>query len=815
MFVRSVCIACLCLSIAFAWEDDILKKIVNRFTAYQAVNPQEKVYLHLDKPYYSVGETIWLKGYLFDGSTHVADTISRVLYVDLIEGSTGKVLQQKLLKPDQGAAEGDFYLADTLAEGIYQIRAYTNWMRNFDEAFFFSRELRIYQPGTQTKRVTTRETEQLDVQFLPEGGTLVEDIETRIAYKVTNQYGKGVEVTGYVLENNQDTVVAFQSEHLGMGRFQFIPKPQKTYTAYVKSKYTTKQVAFPAIQSQGHVLIVDNLTNKELVKLFVFNNTPGTDQNLYLVGQMRGQVCLVAKGSTSKKNFVANVSRNRFPGDGIVQFTLFNESGQPLAERLAFIQTNQNTLKVSMKTDKPQYKPREKVTLEVEVKDAREQPIVGDFSLAVTDAGQIQTEANAENLVSYLLMSSDLKGVIEQPAYYFDPENMNARMHLDILMATQGWRRFSWKKVMEEDPAAPQYWVEQGIAITGKVARPRGKVLDKKEVNMTLYLTKSKADPLVQLTAAEADGSFGFYNLNFQDSVHVMLQAVAGKNDRNLSITLTKKNQPLIRITQTPFNPIELGADEFSNYLNNANKSLEIDRRIQSDKARQLKEIVVKAKKEEEEPDSRKLYGHADATVKFDQMNSAGAINIFQVLQGRIAGVSITGSGMDYTVQIRGAANFSGVVEPLFVVDGMPTTKDAVASIPPQQVDYVDILKGASAAVYGSRGGGGVMAIYTKRGGNNTEPSNEAIPGQLVYRMMGYAQIRECYVPNYEHPTSMDARPDFRSTVYWNPHVRTDQNGKATLIFFNSDHTTTLRANLEGVTNEGLVGAGKMSYTVQ
>lgn len=800
------------LLLAFTAED-VLTRIVNRFNAYQREFPQEKVYLHCDRPYYALGETIWFKGYLFDAASHRADTVSRVLYVDLIRN--GKTLLQKRFLPNEGMATGDFYLADTLQEGQYQIRAYTNWMRNFDEDFFFTREFQVYQP-TVTERNVVQAKDECSIQFFPEGGDLVQDIESRVGFKAINQSGRSVAIQGVILENDKDTVTAFQSEHLGMGRFMMTPQAGKTYTAIVKHGTSTQRVPLPNVQPQGHVLIVDNLSNKDMIRVFIFNQLPATEANkeLYIVAQMRGEILFVAKGTTGKKTFVANVPRAKFTEEGIVQFTLFGANAEPLAERLAYVRQPNSVLSLELKTDKAAYKPREKVTLDFEAKDAAGRPVLGDFSLTVTDAGQVTPERYPQTLVSYLLMSSDLKGFIEEPGYYFDPQNPNAVLHLDFLMMTQGWRRFNWKQVLTEEPKNPAYWVEQGLSLTGKVTRPNGKILEKKGINVTLFMTPPRQAPVLEAVSAEADGSYAFHNLYFGDSVKVMVQAVAGKNDRNLSVTLHGFPQPTVRLTKTPFQPVDMQAEAFAEYLSRANENLQIERQFRLDKARLLKEITVKARRPED-MDGRKIYGHADATVKFDQMNSSGATSIFQVLQGRVAGLNITGGGMDYTVQIRGAMNFSGVVEPLFVLDGMPVDKQTVATIPPTEVDYVDVLKGASAAIYGSRASGGVISILTKRGNTTYDWSKEAVPGQLVRMLDGYAKVREFYSPDYSVDAPDNLRPDYRSTLYWNPHVQTDENGKARVTFYNTDHATQIQAQLEGACSDGRVGATKVSYRVQ
>jgi len=201
--------------------------------------------------------------------------------------------------------------------------------------------------------------------------------------------------------------------------------------------------------------------------------------------------------------------------------------------------------------------------------------------------------------------------------------------------------------------------------------------------------------------------------------------------------------------------------------------------------------------------------------VKFDPINTAGRMTVLDVIQGRIAGVQVMGSGMNAQVQIRGATNFSGIVAPLFVLDGMPVDIQMITSIPVQDVDRVDVLKGASAAIYGSRASGGVISVLTKRGGSNYDFSKDITPGTLVAKLPGYAPVREFYAPRYDVNKPEHVRPDYRATLFWEPMIQTDSDGKATVSFFTSDSKTTLRIRAEGTTFNGQVGIGRQSVRAE
>jgi TonB-dependent SusC/RagA subfamily outer membrane receptor len=816
----------------FTQEGDTLtEKIITKLEKYRTNTPQEKVYLHFDKPYYMAGETMWFKGYLFDGTTHKIDSVSRVMYVDLIDETNGKTIASRILNCD-GSTHGDIALPDSLEEGVYQIRAYTNYMRNYSDEFFFHQDFKVYQ-GSVKNRLTDanaqKMTEASDVQFFPEGGNSVVGLDSRIGFKALNILGKGVGIQGFVLDNTKDTVVAFQSEHLGMGMFNYTPEAKKTYTAYVKQndgRY--RQFGLPLAYEQGFTMAVDNISNKEKVKVFVSNNSPkpaDKSSEIIVVAHQRGQLCFMAKGNETQKTFGLSIPKNKIPDDGIVQITLMNAKGEPLCERLVFNnQDRQITLKIT--SDKVNYKIREKVTVNLEATDADGKPVEGNFSVAVTDANQVIPEPHQENLLTYLLLSSDisnlsgtdyysaLRGNIEQPAYYFDKENINANRHLDILMMTQGWRRFIWRDLMTDKESKITNLLENGLEVSGKALKPNGKIADK--VTLTLMIKNGKNTPQFQMGTTDSLGRYGFYGLDFSDSTQIFVQGMKQNGGKNLDITINpQKTSPKVRIVKIPYNPMEFNTQDLADFLKKANDAIELEKKLKLNKDQMLQEVVVKAKKIEE-PDARRIYGKANNSIKVDNILCAGATSVFQMIQGRVAGVQVSPNGSgSYSVIIRGVSSFTSSSEPLYLLDGMPVDAAAISSISPCDVDNIDVLKGAEAAIFGSRGSTGVIAILTKRGGSNYDYSKDPVSGVTIQKRTGYNVAREFYAPKYDVAIPDHVRPDFRSTLHWQPNVRTDATGKATLTYWNTDAKATIRIIAEGVSTQGRVGAGKAEYGVK
>lgn len=798
------------LLFAFTFEEDLLEKIVSKFDHYHNEFPQEKAYLHLDKPYYTAGETIWFKAYLMEANTLIPDTISVPLYIELIDNQRGKLIDKKILKLEGGSAAADFMLPDTLKAGYYSLRAYTNWMLNFDEKLLFSKDFKVYR-SNDTDQPAKLNAQEIDFQFFPEGGNLVEGIENRMAYKAIDALGNGLDVSGMILNDKGDTVINFESEHLGMGLMIFKPQVGEKYTAKIKYRNIyEKEVSLPTVEKQGFVMGIESVADKNNIRLFVGHNIENMTGQIAVVGQSQGKICYTAKTVSTKKVLLIKIPKNKFP-EGITQFTVFNDKGLPLCERLIYLK-NDSTLNINLLPNKTQYKTREKVTIDIEAKDAKGQPVSGDFSVSVTDAGQVLEKPFVENIASYLLLSSDLKGRIEQPAYYFSKENPDASRHLDILMMTQGWRRYQWNDIMKDELPKPKFLFERGLSISGEISRPNGKAFEK-PINLTFMFKLKDSTQLFGMGMAEKDGSFAAYNLNFVDSAKVIIQAIAGNSNRNTKIFVNRAFSPKVQVVAIPFNAVTFDEKELADYLKRTKEALDFERTLRFNKAIMLNEVTVKAKKKTQERDNRVLYDTPSKSLTIDRTMS-GYTNVLDLMRGRFAGVQVSGSANDPTITIRGVSSIMLSSEPMFLLDGMRTDKSAILMLPVPDVDKIDILTGAEASIYGTGAGGGVISILTKRGNPSYDYSQDEAMGVQNFRIAGYYPTKEFYAPKYDVDIPENLRPDFRSTIFWSPKVRTNANGKASITFFNTDSQGKVNVNLEGISSTGIPIVAKTTYSV-
>ncbi len=821
-------VAMLMAAFQFA-DDDFINRLITKVNAYRLHLPTEKVYLQTDRDTYLPGETVWLSGSLFDGATHRTDSVSAVLYVELIDTKSRQRTLYGQFRATNGHAPGQFTLPESLPGGTYRLRAFTGWMRNFSPDYFFTKDLLVLNPkATATagsSSTMAMETAKAggrtgrpalpDIQFLPEGGQLVAGLESRVAIKATGPDGRGVGAEGFLLNARNDTITGFSTSWLGMGTLTIKPEAGQTYTALILQPIGAPiRIKLPDVQPVGYSLAVDNLSNAANIRAYISSNKPGATGELTLVAQTRGQVVQVAKVPAGKSRVLVSLPRPAFP-EGVAHLTLFDEMHKPVCERLVFVDKN-NRLTISINPAKATVKPREKVVLDLTATDAAGQPVQGAFVLAVTDASQTTVpDTNGISLPNYLLISSDLTGTIEQPGAYFDTRDINRQQRLDLLLLTQGWRRFRWADVLQDSLAPPKYVVETGLSLTGRVTR-QGTQRSVGKASLTFMFTRRDSSRAFLAGETNDEGEFAAYNLDLTDTTSLLIQAVRNKNDRILSISLDQLLNPgIITLAPVPMNPVQFAADDLAEFIRRTNEYLELERQLRRNKGQILLDAVTVRAKRTEEQDPRKIYSQPDATVKFDPINTAGAISIFDVIRSRVAGVQVTGSGFNATVQIRGAANFGGAIEPLFVLDGMPVDKETLNGISVNDVDYVDVLKGPSASIYGSRAAGGVIVVMTKRGNRNPDVGKVAAEGVLVAKLPGYAPVREFYIPRYDQPKPEHIRPDYRTTLHWQPLVVTDAQGKATATFYASDAPTTLNIVAEGATPDGKPGAGRATVRVE
>lgn len=776
---------------------------ITRLTNQLKSFPEEKVYLQLDRPYYSAGERLWFRAFMVHSAIHTPLNLSRYIYVELLNAHNDVIIRKKIRPTDENVFFGQMDLAPELAEGWYSIRAYTNFMRNIDEAFFFRRKVYIGNSlkGLSGVAVNERTTSNMgnsalksndhdkaafDVQFFPEGGHLIAGNMQIVGFKAIGANGLGTDVTGRILDNTNNEVTAFKSTHLGMGKIMLMPEAGKTYTAICEDNMGQKQtIRLPEVSSQNYALCVQQTNTIMNITVLTPEQSVRTD-TLYLIGSLRGlpifQTTLLPEspGYTFSKNGMSS---------GVTEMILMNGKGEVVSERMVFV-TGNDDAKLSVALDKTNYQKRDAAHAAMILKDSNGNPIEGSFSVSITDDNDARIDSSETTIKSYMLLQSDIKGNIENPNGYFRPENKNASVELDMLMLTQGWTRYDSKAVIAGHYAkCDAYEVERGPIISGKVQNfPARRGISGDNVSMYFLNKKNHFDGATTDNA----GRFEFLCPEFPDSTKIRIDA-AKKTGQFVELVINPDTFPTCKVPCIFPDNLKQNT-QMKAFLKKSSQRYLIQNGMMSvnlDKVEVIAKKTDKYKKIREERGS--MYSDPSYTVGEEALSSA--TSLLDVLM-MTPGVTLNSTADG--VLIRNAV-------PLVMVDNMEYTMDEMRYLNVSEVKMIDILKDPSqTAIFGGKGANGVICIYLKRGNEITNEPVVLGRNQTEITPLGYSMPAEFYVPKYQVEANRQSTlPDLRSTIYWKPDLKTNAQGEADLFFFTADGTGTYTITAEGLTPKG------------
>ncbi|MEX0363110.1 MAG: TonB-dependent receptor plug domain-containing protein, partial [Allomuricauda sp.] len=763
-----------------------------------------------DRSDYYAGERIWFKAYLVKAGTNKPVSHDEIVYVDLIN-SKNEVLITKMLQTEQGSASGDFQIPLETADGMYTIRAYTNFMRNHGNSTFFRKNIRIGGGANLAgEKVFTGEKpvadlkdavlhlEKPDLQFFPEGGNLVNGFINRMGFKLVAPNGLGTNINGKVVDGSGKLITEFTSSHLGMGMLSFIPQNGENYLAEIQYNGNTFTYPLPNGLVSGTMMhVFDRGDHYQVeIKSSRVNGVNGLQLTAFQGGEE------VSKSKIEGKDQYAVVTLPKeLVKDGIVQFTLYDSAGQPICERLVFHHSERE--QVGMETSKKQYGKRELVDLEIKV-DEDAADFAANMSLSVSETALSAPKMGDIDIKTYLLLTSELKGEIENPAYYFNSNDPARRKNLDFLMMTQGWRSFIDHEV--EELRFPR---ETGITLKGRVVQSNSR--DKAVPALISLAYKNRTEAGYDVVETNEKGEFEFVDLHFKDStsIFVYANALSNKNKKNkrnkgsdpsFFIELDSFSTPEVKILESL--PLRSNkADYVSAYpvVLPENKPFIVD---EADLIR-LKETVVTENKLDKEANMKRkrkasLYIRPSYSLDYEQFRNNPIGNALTALQGRIPGVTVIGE----QVYIRN--RYDRV--PFYLLDGFPVAEQTIFDIPVTEIDFVDYIRPATTAMYGVNGANGIIAVYTLDGRERfykeRTPTENGV-GTLSYVHPGFGNSKKFYEPVYNKKDSKKGRADFRRTLHWEPNIELSPDGKAKVSFYTSDLPATYQATLQGVTDDG------------
>lgn len=853
----------------------------------------------MDKPYYALGDTIWFKGYVTIGSRHQLSALSGALYVDFIT-EQDSVIRSLKLPITTGMVVGEFALGDDFKEGSYRIRAYTQWMRNAGEDYFFDKTFTVGSPSSENivtkadyqynevnnkpvltavlnytnddgkaladkdvkyqivinkKVVQTRsaKTDALgslriniendkrvnlsgsyirtiindvqrdfpikanlaanDVQFFPESGNLVAGLPSRVAFKAVGVDGLGTAITGKIVDEANNEVAQINTLHAGMGSFLLRSEAGKTYAAKITmANGTTRTVALPKVADDGYVLSVYQ-PNKDsiLVRIGASAKQVAAAPDVAFIAQVSGETIFASPVKIAKATTSIWLEKKLFPS-GIAQFTLFSNTGEPLNERIAFIRTN-DQMQLNVKTAKTTYKGREQVAINLDAKDSKGKSVAGTFSVSVVDETKVPVDENAESSIfSNILLTSDLKGYIEKPNYYFASPTEETDKALDNLMLTQGYRRFTWKEITAGTIAKPVFAAEGlGFGVSGQIMGLNGKV----SPNAVVDLISLKSNVAKQ-TTADAEGRFKFDGIFLTDSIKFAIGGHSAKGSDKVKVLID--TLPRLHLNKNP-NMGDISTNvtgTLKAYIENGRKLDDIyEKTGQLDKVQRLKEVRIKARRLKEDANInpqgmfRVPEASADQVINL-QDDAANCITLAMCLQARIPGVRVE-TNLGYTKLVSSRGSLGLILDGRRIDDPDQMSEILDGGVQPEDVAKIIVVRTNQALINTLGGDGNGYILIKMKIGASRKQYNPAVAN---ISPKGFNKVREFYSPVYNAPAA-NQLPDLRTTVYWDPRVKTDAEGKSTFSFYNADGPGIYKVTIEGINAAGELGRQVYRYTVQ
>ena len=770
--------------------------IDSMINVYAEQFPKEKIHVHFDKTIYNKEETIWYKIYILDdqGLTQ----LSKHVYMEWFDHA-GKLIRQNVAPLFQSTAKGSFELPADYTGSIIRMKVYTRWSLNDDPAFGFERDIIINNNETITK--PGKAENNTIVNVFPEGGELITGLNSLVAFKATDKYGKPVKIKGLMVNQLGKTLDTIKVRHDGMGSFRLMPKAGETYSLkWIDPAGNTGIIGIPFNKKEGITLSVT--TNNEFanVKVERTASIPENCKRLNLLVHMNQVVLFKVSLNTADKQVLsANIPIEGL-NTGILQFSLFSNDWLPLAERIVFVNNREHEFGAKLIPQLVTLTKKGKNVFDIYVTDTT----VTNMSVAVTDASLESTQSN-HTIYSDLLLSSELRGKIHNPGYYLSSDADSVTANLDLVMLTNGWRKFNWEKIKASIGPEIKYPVETDmIRVSGKVYGLKNVSANDLMLNLIIQNKDSSKNFIFQPVTKE--GLFQSENMFIFDTARIFYNF--NQNQKLNEITQVQFDNGLLKASGKILelkdeNMLNLWNDSVSLAKMNAFLQMQEDWKKRSS-YKTLQEVIIKAKGKSNEQAlderySSGLFAGGDAQV-FDFLNdpaALGGIDIISYLQGRVAGLVINRSGASTSMSWRGAT-------PDLYLDQMQVGADFIQSINVRDIAMVKVFR---PPFFGSMGGGsgGAIAIYTKKGGDFRGDNTKSSKSMQSALLVGYTRFKEFFNPQYENPAENN-ETDIRTTLYWNPYVITNKKSPRFKVqFFNNDISKRLQIVLEGVNADGKI----------
>ena len=784
----------LCLAVvsqtSFA-QNDALNNITNKFNNYQQNNLQEKLFIHTDQNFYITGEILWFKVYCVDAANNKPLDVSKVAYIEIIDKDQQPVLQAKV-SFKKGSGSGSLFLPAAIVSGNYILRAYTNLMKNFDAEFYFEKNITIINTFKNENGVQQKipDSNHYDIQFFPEGGNLVNDLQSKVAFRVTDASGKGVDFSGAIINDKNDTVVRFQPLTFGIGTFNFTPHKMYHYRAVIKplnNDLITQTL--PHILDNGFVMNVTDAEEEDNLKINISTTT--ADQSVYLILHS-GRKIKVAQAGVFKNGITEfSINKNKLE-EGISYITLINTNNQPVGERLYFKRSQQ--LIINANADKEQYFTRQKVNINVLAKDINK-PQVADMSVSVFLLDSLQLADDAD-IYNYLWLSAELKGSVESPAYYFTANNKKTNEALDNLMLTHGWRRFKWEDVLANKKPVLQFLPEyDGHIITGKIVSG----LTKNSVeNIPGFLSVPGTNFKLYTSKSNAEGLINFYTNNLFGSKILVAQTNTFENNNYRLDILSPFSQTFSSNKVSTFSVSKtLPAN-----LRQRSINMQVESIYAAGKLNHFQSVQT---------DTTVFYGKAE--IKYNLEDYTRFPTMEEVLREYVRELNVEKRRDKFylTMVNKNENEENEIKNPTVFLDGVPMFDNGnkITHYNALKVKTLEVVR--SKYIMGTAIFDGIASFFTYNGdlsGFELDTTTTIIDYDALQLK------REFYSPVYATQEQITSRlPDFRNLLFWSADILTDEEGKNQINFYTSDQAGKYAVVLQGISRNGK--AGSKVFTIE
>ncbi len=795
-------------------NDSGIAQIITNIRQLHELNPSEKCFVHTDKQFYQPGETVWFKTYLTVNDLPVV--LSNVVYTDFSDAN-GKVYAKAMWKADKGIANGNIFIPDTLATGVYRIRSYSLWMLNepstINEQYIF-----ILGKKDQSKTYHLPQS-AVKVTFFPESGSLVESVENNLAFRITDV--NSIPVTDVTVELTDETKKVIGKPAVfenGTGLIKFTPEPGKNYSLLVSLNLNNRQsFPLPEIKKNGITLSVSNLSAS---KIFIQANATEKfmDENkiISVIGQQYGKPVFTQTFNFDEAQNASIINKKTL-AEGLLQVIALNSQLQPIAERWVWVEMPAAT-SLTITTDSLSFEPKGKNKWHLNYSGAE----IPELSVSIIPADlPFYSFISHPDIRTYQLLHSNNK----QPGFVQNnirplPAELNS-LYLDALLLTIQPSRFTWQQISTGKQPDLRYFFETGISIRGTVKKEKENMqFDSSKIDI---ITKAADSSTIFSTAKlNSNGEFAVNDLHFRKQASIYLQATnKEKKKRSLQFELLPGYLDTLGNKIAP----ALLQPTFKEYTVTNNNNADFVKKYSiSALGKELSEIVIKGKKTNKEDSLSQIYvtdlfRNTDFTFAPDAKFSYASI--YQMLQELIPGLYVStpgsadnaGTGTDLGLPIisfnrytlsndrpangDGSANSVTPVPVAFFLNEIPIDITEVNMINPSDVILVKAHRNPN-LMFGNgnigSGAEGSIMIYTKKQDNSRQTFQSA-------ELKGYSIPIYFNQPDFSR-NELRNTEDRRTTLLWQPHVEFE-NGKATIRFFNNDYTKKFKVVVQGIDQKG------------